>query len=108
MEIRRARHARVPRAGVRYAWIVGPRTRTGCRLCLGRAMNNLESSERVSMSTSIRPSFRAIWLGVILIAGLPSFVLADEVSADAVKQLQQKLDQSIKMIEALAARVKEL
>jgi hypothetical protein len=43
-----------------------------------------------------------------LIAGLPSFVLADEVSADAVKQLQEKLDQSIKMIEALAARVKEL
>lgn len=56
----------------------------------------------------IQQRLRAACLGAALAAVVPSGVLADEVSPDTVKQLQQKLDQSIRMIEALAARVKEL
>jgi len=50
---------------------------------------------------------RAIALGVVLsTASLPA--AADSVSDAKLEELQKKLDQSIKMIEALGARVKEL
>ena len=51
---------------------------------------------------------RAFCLGAMLAAGLPAVAVGEEASAEAVKTLQQKLEQSIKLIEALAARVKEL
>jgi hypothetical protein len=52
-------------------------------------------------------SARAIALGVALsIASLPA--AADSVSDAKLEELQKKLDQSMKMIEALGARVKEL
>src|ERR1700675_4474933 len=50
---------------------------------------------------------RAICLGALLAASVPSLTLADDASTDTVK-LQRQLEQSIKMIDALAARVKEL
>jgi hypothetical protein len=50
---------------------------------------------------------RAIALGVVLsTASLPA--AADSVSDAKLEELQKKLDQSMKMIEALGARVKEL
>jgi hypothetical protein len=50
---------------------------------------------------------RALALGVVLsAASLPA--LADSSSDAKLEAMQQKLDQSIKMIEALSARVKEL
>src|ERR1700719_4358191 len=50
---------------------------------------------------------RAIALGVILsTASLPA--AADSVTDAKLEELQRKLDQSLKMIEALGARVKEL
>src|SRR5450631_774582 len=50
---------------------------------------------------------RAIALGVVLsTASLPAG--ADSVSDAKLEELQKKLDQSMKMIEALGARVKEL
>src|SRR5712672_841538 len=50
---------------------------------------------------------RAIALGVVLsTASLPA--AADSVSDAKLEEMQKKLDQSMKMIEALAARVKEL
>jgi hypothetical protein len=52
-------------------------------------------------------SARAMALGVALItASLPA--AADSVSDAKLEELQKKLDQSMKMIEALGARVKEL
>ena len=52
-------------------------------------------------------SARALALGVVLsTASLPA--AADSVSDAKLEELQKKLDQSMKMIEALAARVKEL
>jgi hypothetical protein len=52
-------------------------------------------------------SARAIALGVVLSAvTLPA--AADSVSDAKLEEMQKKLDQSMKMIEALAARVKEL
>ena len=60
------------------------------------------------MSTLSSRNAWAFCVGALLAVGLPAIALADGASADAVKALQQKLDQSIKMIEALAARVKEL
>src|ERR1700726_1946321 len=50
---------------------------------------------------------RAICLGALLAASVPSLTLADDASTDTVK-LQRRLEESIKMIDALAARVKEL
>src|SRR5438046_2816165 len=50
---------------------------------------------------------RAIALGAVLsAASLPA--AADSVSDAKLEELQKKLDQSMKMIEALGARVKEL
>src|ERR1700675_2453248 len=50
---------------------------------------------------------RAIVLGVILsTASLPA--AADSATDAKLEELQRKLDQSLKMIEALGARVKEL
>src|SRR5258708_34218281 len=50
---------------------------------------------------------RALALGVALsTASLPA--AADSVSDAKLEELQKKLDQSMKMIEALGARVKEL
>ena len=50
---------------------------------------------------------RAIVLGVILsAASLPA--AADSATDAKLEELQRKLDQSLKMIEALGARVKEL
>ena len=46
-------------------------------------------------------------LGALLAAGVPSVNLAAEASPDMIK-LQQELEHSIKMIDALATRVKEL
>jgi hypothetical protein len=60
------------------------------------------------MATLTQRTFRALCLGGILAAGMPAAVLADDASSDTVKLLQQRLDQSIKMIDALADRVKEL
>lgn len=60
------------------------------------------------MFTLIHRNARAFCLGAILAAGLPAVSLADDASADAIKSLEQKLDRSMKMIEALASRVKEL
>ena len=60
------------------------------------------------MSRLIHRHTRAFCLGVLLAAALPAVASAEEASAAAVKALQQKLDQSIQMIEALTARVKEL
>src|ERR1700675_3417964 len=52
-------------------------------------------------------SARAMALGVVLsTASLPA--AADSVSDAKLEEMQKKLDQSMKMIEALAARVKEL
>ena len=62
------------------------------------------------MLTTFRNS-RRLWLPALALAGglgacVPAF--AATADADAVAALQQKLDQSIKMIEALTERVKEL
>ena len=52
-------------------------------------------------------SARAIAIGVALsTASLPA--AADSVSDAKLEEMQKKLDQSMKMIEALGARVKEL
>src|SRR5580700_7772189 len=52
-------------------------------------------------------SARALALGVALsTASLPA--VADSVSDAKLEELQRKLDQSLKMIEALGTRVKEL
>ncbi|HXA35418.1 MAG TPA: hypothetical protein VNW26_03720 [Steroidobacteraceae bacterium] len=60
------------------------------------------------MSTSMHRNVGALCLCAVLAAALPAVAVGEESSADAIKTLQQKLDQSLKMIEALAARVKEL
>ena len=60
------------------------------------------------MSTLIQRNVRAICLAAVLAAGVPGVAAADDANADTVKLLQQRLEQSIKMIDALAARVKEL
>ncbi|HEV7611709.1 MAG TPA: hypothetical protein VGO37_07545 [Steroidobacteraceae bacterium] len=60
------------------------------------------------MSILIQRNFGALCLAGILAAAMPGVASADDASSDTVKLLQQKLDQSIKMIEALAARVQEL
>ena len=60
------------------------------------------------MSTLIQRNVRAICLAAVLATGLPALALADDANPDTVKALQQRLEQSIKMIDALAARVKEL
>ncbi len=59
------------------------------------------------MSISIQRNFGALCLVGILAAG-PCVASAEDASSDTVKVLQQRLEQSIKMIEALAARVQEL
>ena len=59
------------------------------------------------MSNNLSTRARAIALGMILsAAGLPA--VADEASNAKLDEMRQKLDQSLKMIEALSARVKEL
>jgi hypothetical protein len=63
---------------------------------------------RGTMSILIHRNVRAFCLAVLLAAGVPGIAAADQPSAEDVKALQQKLDQSIKMIEALTARVKQL
>ncbi len=61
------------------------------------------------MAILIQRNFGALCLAGILAAGmLPCSASADDANSVTVKLLQQKLDQSIKMIEALAARVQEL
>src|SRR3984957_13232956 len=59
------------------------------------------------MIRSIRRNGRALCLGTLLAAGVPSAIWAAEASPDTVT-LHKELEQSIKMIDALAARVKEL
>jgi hypothetical protein len=60
------------------------------------------------MFTLIRLNAWAFCVGTVLAGSVPSMAAADAASSDSIKLLQQKLDQSIKMIDALAARVKEL
>ena len=62
------------------------------------------------MSKLNRRTFRALFLGGILSTGMSAtvFFSADDANSDSVKVLQQRLDQSIKMIETLAGRVREL
>jgi len=59
------------------------------------------------MARSIPRNGRAICLGALLAAGVPSVLWAAEASPDTAT-LHKELEQSIKMIDALAARVKEL
>jgi hypothetical protein len=59
------------------------------------------------MIRSIRRNGRAWCFGALLAAGVPSVILAAEASPDST-ELHNELAQSIKMIDALAARVKEL
>jgi len=49
---------------------------------------------------------RGIGLAMLLVIGIPSLARADD--ADRIAQLQKQLDQSIKMIDQLAARVRDL
>src|SRR4030081_315938 len=63
---------------------------------------------RGTMFTLIRLNAWAFCVGTVLAGSVPSIAAADAASSDSIKLLQQKLDQSIKMIDALAARVKEL
>ncbi len=60
------------------------------------------------MSKLLQRHVRALCLGATLAVGLASTAMATEPTAETVKSLEQKLDQSLKMIDALAARVKEL
>ncbi|MEY4760984.1 MAG: hypothetical protein RLZZ200_840 [Pseudomonadota bacterium] len=52
----------------------------------------------------------AIALGIVAVlgAGLPSPALADAAETRRLDELQQRLDQSLKLIDALAARIREL
>ena len=59
------------------------------------------------MIRSIRRNGRAWCFGAFLAAGVPSVILAAEATPDTI-ELHKELSQSIKMIDALAARVKEL
>lgn len=60
------------------------------------------------MSTILSRAVSTLCLGAALAAVAPGPARADEASADTVRLLQKKLDESIHMIDALAARVKEL
>src|SRR5579864_1156543 len=63
---------------------------------------------RGTMFTVIKRNVGALSLVAILAAGTPPAAWAESAKRDDIKTLQQKLDQSIQMIQALAARVKEL
>lgn len=60
------------------------------------------------MSNSTFRRLRAFCLGVALAAGWPSMALGADADTDRLAALQQQLDASIAMINALAARVREL
>jgi hypothetical protein len=60
------------------------------------------------MRTPINHAVRGLCLAALLSAGAPSAAFAADTDADKLQQLEQKLAQSIKMIDALAARVHEL
>ena len=60
------------------------------------------------MSKLLQRHGRALCLGATLAVGLCASAPAAEPNAEPVKALEQKLDQSLKMIDALAARVREL
>jgi hypothetical protein len=51
---------------------------------------------------------RSLWLAAVLCTALPGAALGADADADKLAQLQQKLEQSIRMIDALSARVREL
>ncbi len=67
-----------------------------------------EFSMRGDMFISNRHYVRAFCMGAILAAGVPSWASAQDTRSDEVELLRQELEQSVKMIDALAARVKEL